>query len=101
MPTFELHLHLPVVDEFAHGHNFASTFVSANKWKLGWKWPVSIHSVQVGVTYTGILDIDENLIWSWLLDGNLLVLNRTASLLNDLGPLHFWDLRSHVCGNMW
>ena len=40
---------------------------------------------------TGVLDVDENLIWTGLVYGNLFVLDGTTGLLNDLCPLFLWD----------
>lgn len=43
-----------------------------------------------------ILDVDENLIWTRLLYGNLLVIDGTTGLLDDLRPLlvgDFWHCR--------
>jgi hypothetical protein len=37
------------------------------------------------------LDVDENLIWARLLDWDLLVDDRLAGLLDNLGPLLSWD----------
>lgn len=45
---------------------------------------------------TRILDIDENLIRAWLLNGNLLVLDGTASLLDHLRPLLRGNVLAHV-----
>jgi hypothetical protein len=48
---------------------------------------------------TRVLDVDENFIWAGLLDWNLLVLDGTAGLLDDLRPLflrngtHFYGLK--------
>ena len=36
---------------------------------------------------TGVLDVDENLIWTVLVYGNLFVLDGTTGLLDDLRPL--------------
>lgn len=43
---------------------------------------------------TRVLDIDQDLIWPRLLHWNLLVLNGTAGLLNNTGPLLLWDFRA-------
>jgi hypothetical protein len=49
--------------------------------------PVTVDGVEIGMTNTGELDVDENLIWAGLLYWNLLVLDGTAGLLDDLRPL--------------
>jgi hypothetical protein len=81
-------------DEFTTSNNNTSTLVTTNQRKFGWQGPVAVQCVEVCVADTGVLDIDENLIGSRLGNGNLLVLEWTASLLDDLGPLHLGDLRS-------
>jgi hypothetical protein len=43
------------------------------------------------VAHTRELDVDENLVRSWLLDGNLLVVDGTTGLLDDLRPLLGWN----------
>jgi hypothetical protein len=86
-----LFLHLDILDQVTLGDNDTSTLVSADEWKLGGKWPVSVHGVQVGVAYTGKLDVDEDFIGAGLLDGNLLVNDWTSCLLDDLRPLLLWD----------
>ena len=43
--------------------------------------------MEISVADTGELDVDENLIRTGLLDGDLLVVDGTAGLLNDLRPL--------------
>jgi len=49
------------------------------------------------VADTGVLDVDQDLVGAGLGDGNLLVDDGTAGLLDDLRPLHLWDLGSrHV-----
>jgi hypothetical protein len=81
-------------DEFTTSNNDTSTLVTTNKRKFGWQGPVAVQCVEICVADTGVLDIDENLIGSRLGDGNLLVLEWTASLLDNLSPLHLGDLRS-------
>jgi hypothetical protein len=53
--------------------------------------PVAIHGVEISVADTRVLDVDENFIWAGLLNGNLLVLDGTTGLLDDLRPLLLWD----------
>lgn len=57
--------------------------------------PVTIHSVKVSVANTTVLDVDKNLIRARLLDGNLLVLDGSTGLVNDLRPLLLGNFR-HV-----
>jgi len=40
---------------------------------------------------TRVLDVDKNLIWTRLADGNLFVLDGATGLLDDLRPLLLWD----------
>lgn len=86
-----LFLQLPVLHKVALCNNDTSTFVATNQRKLGRQWPITVHGVEVSVTNTRILDVDENLIWAWLLDGDLLVLDGATGLLDDLRPLHIWN----------
>jgi hypothetical protein len=63
---------------------------------MGKQWgtyqrPVAVDGVQVSVAHTRELDVDENLVRSWLLDGNLLVVDGTTGLLDDLRPLLGWN----------
>ena len=55
--------------------------------ELGGEWPVAIDGVEIGVADTGVLDVDEDFVWAWLGDWDLLVLDWTAGLLNDLPML--------------
>ena len=57
------------------------------KRKYAHQWPVTIHSVKISVAHTTVLDVDENLIRAGFLDGNLLVVDGSAGLLDDLRPL--------------
>lgn len=91
-------LHLDILDEVTLGNNNAGTFVATNQWKLGWEWPVAVDGVQISVAHTGVLDVDEDLIWAGLLDIDLLVLNWASGLLNDHGHLLLWDFLGHDCG---
>jgi hypothetical protein len=59
--------------------------------------PVAINGMQIGVADTRVLDVDEDLIRTRLLYGNLLIIDGTASLLDDLRPL-FGRNRTHVDG---
>jgi hypothetical protein len=81
-------------DEFTTSNNDTSTFVTTNKRKFGWQGPVAVQCVEICVADTGVLYVDEDFIRCRLGNGNLLVLEWTASLLDDLGPLHLGDLRS-------
>lgn len=66
---------LDVLDELTPRDHDARTFMSANEGHLGLERPVAIDGVQVSMTNTAILDVDEDFIRSWLGDGNLLVLD--------------------------
>jgi hypothetical protein len=81
-------------DEFTTSNNDTSTFVTTNKRKFGWQGPVAVQCVEICVADTGVLYVDEDFIRCRLGNGNLLVLEWTASFLDDLGPLHLGDLRS-------
>lgn len=92
-------LHLNVGGEVTLGNNDTGTFVSTDEWKLGWEWPVAVHGVQVSVAYTRVLDVDEDLIWAWLLDWDGLVFDWASGLLDDHSLLLGGDLRGgHVGG---
>jgi hypothetical protein len=103
-----------IVDKGTAGYNNASTFVSTNQWELGWQGPVSVDSVEISVTDTRVLDVNENLVWAGLLHWDLLVDDSygkltslrkwhygikvaltSSSLLDNLGPLLSWDLWRH------
>lgn len=64
---------LNIVDEGTAGYNNASTFVSTDQWELPLQWPVSVDGVEISVTDTRVLDVDENLIWARFLHWDLLV----------------------------
>jgi hypothetical protein len=83
---------LDVLDQLSSCNDNTGTLVATNKRQLGGQWPVTVHGVQISVAHTGVLDVDKNLIWAWLLNWNLLVLDWSAGLLNDLRPLLGWDL---------
>lgn len=87
---------LNVLDEFSLGNNDAGTLVSTYEWKFGWEWPVAIDGVQVGVADTRELDVDQDLVWTGLLHWNLLVLDWSSSLFNDLSPLLLGNVLRHV-----
>lgn len=88
---------IDLADEFTTSNDDTSTLVATNKRKLGWQGPVTVQGVKICVADTGVLDVDENLIRTRLGDGNLLVLEWTASLLDDLGPLLLGDLGRRHC----
>lgn len=62
--------------------------------------PVAIDGVEISVADTRVLDVDQNLVGARLLDWNLLVLDGTAGLLNDLRPLLGGNV-AHVDGGLW
>jgi len=64
-----------IIDEGPAGNDDTGTFVSTNKWELGCQWPITVNGVQISVADTRVLDVDENLIRTGFLDGNLLVDN--------------------------
>lgn len=86
---------LDIVNKITLGNDNTCTFVATDKGKLGCKRPVAIDGVQVGVTDTGVLDVDENFVRTGLLDRDLLVLDWSTGLLNDLCPLHLGNLGCH------
>ena len=53
--------------------------------------PIAVHSVEISVADTRVLDVDKNLIWAGLLNGNLLVVDGPTGLLDDLCPLLLWN----------
>jgi len=64
---------LNVVHERSESHNNASAFMSADEGELGCQWPISVHCVKICMADTRVFDVDENLIWTWLLNWDLLV----------------------------
>lgn len=75
---------LNVLDQFTTGNDNTSSFVASNQWKLGGQWPISIHGVKVGVAHTGVFDVDEDFIWARLRYWNLLVVDGSTGLLDNL-----------------
>jgi hypothetical protein len=61
------------IDKGSESHHDASTFMSADEGKLGRQWPISVHCVKICMANARIFYVDENLIWTWLLNWNLLV----------------------------
>jgi hypothetical protein len=84
-----------VIDKVSLGYNDTGAFMATNKRQLGGNGPVTVDCMKICVAHTRELDINKNLIWTWLLDWNVLVLDRTASLLDDLGLLGLWDVLRH------
>jgi len=87
---------LNVVYEVSFCNNDTSTLVPADQWKLGGQRPVSVHGMKISVAHSRELDVDQDLIWAWLLHGYLLVLDWSPCLLDDLRPLLLWDFLRHV-----
>ena len=85
-----------ILDKATPRHHDSSTLVATHKGKFGRERPVAFQGVKVSVADTGVFDIDEDLIWAWLLDRDLLVLDWTAGLLDDLGPLLLGNGWGHV-----
>jgi len=83
----DLLANLDILDKLAAGNDNTGTLVATDKGQLGVEGPVTLPGVEVSVADTGELDVDENLIGARLLDGNLLVLDGTGGLLEDLSPL--------------
>ena len=88
---------IDLADELTTSNDNTSTLVTTDERKFGWEGPVTVQCVEICVADTGVLDIDENLIGARLGDGNLLVLEWTASLLDNLGPLLLGDLGRRHC----
>jgi hypothetical protein len=92
-----------VLDKISASDYDTGTFMATNERKLGWldgisiisteygdcayQRPVAVYSMEIGMADARVLDVDQNLIGTGLLDWDLLVLNWTAGLLNDLRPL--------------
>ena len=70
-----------VLDEGTSCDDDTSTFVSTHERKLGRQWPITVYSVEICVADTRELNVDKYLIWAWLLDGDLLVLNSWKELV--------------------
>lgn len=81
-----------VGDELTPGHDDTGTLVAADERQLGRDGPVSVDGVEVSVAHAGVLDVDEDLLGAGFGDRDLLELNGTAGLFDDLGPLFRGDL---------
>lgn len=79
-------------NQIAARHDDASTFVTTNERQLGGNRPVTVDGVQIGVADARVLDVDEDFLWAGFCDGDLLVLQRAADLVDDLRPLLGRDL---------
>ena len=95
-------------------NDYASTLMSTNQWELGilsiqltfrhsdaicgstYKRPITLESMKIGMTNTGVLDVNEDLIRAGFLNWNLLELDGTAGLLEHLGPLLLGDMLGHA-----
>lgn len=77
---------LNIIDQFAFCYDYTSTFMASDEGELCRERPVAVHRVQVCVTHSGIFDVDKNLVRTWLYNRNLLVIDRSPSLLDDPGP---------------
>lgn len=71
----DLLANLDILDKLATGDNNTGTLVATNKGQLGVEGPVALPGVEISVADTGELDVDEDLIGTRLLNGNLLVLD--------------------------
>jgi hypothetical protein len=99
----DLLANLDILDKVAAGNDNTSTLVATDKRQLGIEGPVTLPGMEISVADTGELDVDEDLIGTGLLDGNLLVLDRTGGLLENLSPLLLGNLGSgHFdCWSEW
>lgn len=86
---------LDVFYQFTASYDDTGTFVAADEREFGGDRPVSIDGVEVGVADAGVFNVDEDFIGAGLGDWNLLVLDWTTGLLNDLSPLLFGDVLRH------
>jgi hypothetical protein len=84
-----------VGDQFTTSHNDTSALVTTDQRQLGGDGPVAVDSVEIGVADARVLDVDEDLLRAWLCDGDLLVLEGAADLVDDLSPLLRGDLVRH------
>jgi hypothetical protein len=75
----DLLANLDILDKVAAGNDNTSTLVATDKRQLGIEGPVTLPGVEISVADTGELDVDEDLIGTGLLDGNLLVLDSWES----------------------
>ena len=62
---------LDMSDAIADTDDIADTFVAGNEGQCRLDWPVAVSRMQIGVTYAGRLDVDENLTAPGLRDGDL------------------------------
>ena len=91
-------LHLDVMDQITLGYNNTSSLVASHKGKFGWQRPVTVYGVQVCVAHTGILDVDKDFVWTWLLDVDFFVFHWTSGLLNDHSHLLLGYFLRHFKG---
>jgi hypothetical protein len=85
-----------IFDQLAAGNDDTSTFVSTDEGELCGKRPVTVDGVEIGMTDTGVFDVDEDFIWAWLGNIDLTERERAASLVDDLSHLLLWNGRCHV-----
>jgi hypothetical protein len=62
-----------ILNKGSESNYYTSTLVSAHKRELCCQWPITIYGMEIGMAYSGVLDVDENLIRARLLDWDLLV----------------------------
>jgi len=87
---------MDIGDHFTDRDDDTGTFVAADEREFDVKRPVAFPGMEIGVAYTGVFDMNQHIIRAGLRDRNGFVLNRTAVLLKDLGPLDFGDFGDSV-----
>ena len=73
--------------KFGRNISTVARYLKMTEFVVTYQWPVTIDGMKISVADTRVLDVDENLIRTWLLNWNLLVLDWSAGLLNHLRPL--------------
>lgn len=82
-----------IFNKLASGDHDASAFVATNQRQFNIEWPITIYSMEIPsdqwlaqrrlwiktcylrMTYSREFNINKNLIWAWLPDRNLLILD--------------------------
>jgi len=59
---------LDIRGQIAFCYNDTGALVASDERKLGCEWPVTVDGVEIGVADPGVFDIDEDLVWAWLLN---------------------------------
>lgn len=75
---------LNLLNKLAARDDDTGSLMASDQGQLGLQRPVTVEGVEVGMADAGVFDIDEDLVRTWLLDRNFLVVDWAAFLLKDL-----------------